>query len=107
MSESAAELRRHPRVRAAWRVAVVMPGGKTISRETIDVSPFGVKVRLDGGVGPGTPARLRLQPPDRRPLALDAIVWRADSDGPVFVFINVSGDNLQRLKSLVDSHRGA
>jgi len=101
------ELRRHPRVRASWRVAVETPGGKAITRETIDISPYGVKVRLDESLGLGTTARLRLQPPDRRPMSLASTVWRADSDGPVFVFVNISGDDLQRLKALVDNHRGA
>jgi hypothetical protein len=107
MSAPTAELRRHPRVRASWRVAVDIQGGKAITRETIDISPYGVKVRLDEGLGLGTTARLRLQPPDRRPLILESTVWRADSDGSVFVFVNISGDDLQRLKALVDDHRGA
>ena len=106
MSESTAELRRHPRVRASWRVAVEMPGGKAMTRETIDVSPYGVKVRLDEGMGPGTMVRLRIRPPDQRPLNLESIVWRADTDGRVFVFVNVSGDEHERLKVLVDNHRG-
>jgi len=86
---------------------VETPGGKAITRETIDISPYGVKVRLDESPGIGTTARLRLQPPDRRPMSLTSTVWRADSDGPVFVFVNISGDDLQRLKALVDNHRGA
>ena len=107
MSAPTAELRRHPRARASWRVTVEMSGGKAITRETIDVSPYGVKVRLEEGVGLGTTARLRLQTPDRRPLILESTVWRADSDGPVFVFINLSVSILQRLKALVDNQRGA
>jgi PilZ domain len=84
-----------------------MPGGKAMTRETIDVSPFGVKVRLDDGMGPGTTVRLRLLPPDRRPLNLESVVGRSDTDGRVFVFVNLSGDEHQRLKALVDHHRGA
>ena len=107
MREPTAELRRHPRVRASWRVTVEMPGSKVLARETIDLSPYGIKVRMDESLPPGTAARLRLQPADRRPLHLESIVRRADTDGPVFVFVNVSGDDVERLKALVDSQRGA
>jgi len=105
MSGHSAELRRYPRVRAAWRVALEMPGGKTLTRETIDVGPYGIKVRLEESVGPGSRVRLRFQPPDRRPINLESIVWRTDSNGPVFVFVNVPAEDFERLKSVVDDHR--
>ena len=107
MSEPPAELRRHPRVRASWRVTVETPGGKAIARESIDVSPYGIKVRMEESLEPGTTARLRVQPPDRRPLQLESIVRRTDTDGPVFLFVGVSSDDIARLKALVDGHRGA
>src|SRR5712692_12067459 len=65
MSGHSAELRRYPRARASWRVAVEMPGGRTLNRETIDVGPHGVKVRLDETVGAGSRVRLRFQPRPR------------------------------------------
>jgi len=34
-------------------------------------------------------------------------VRRADTDGPVFVFANVSRDDVERLKAAVDSHRAS
>jgi hypothetical protein len=84
-----------------------MSGSRPRMRKTVDVSPFGVKVRLKERLPDGAPARLRFSPPDRRPLQLDSIVWRSDADGPVFVFVGVSEEQLNRMKSLVDSHRGA
>jgi hypothetical protein len=33
-------------------------------------------------------------------------VWRNDSDAPVFVFVNMPDEDFERLKSLVDRHRG-
>ena len=45
--------------------------------------------------------------PDRRPLDLESIVWRNDSDGPVFVFLNMPAEDFERLKSLVDNHRSS
>ncbi|PYM49479.1 MAG: hypothetical protein DME16_08750 [Candidatus Rokuibacteriota bacterium] len=107
MSGHSAELRRYPRARASWRVAVEMPGGRTVNRETIDVGPHGVKVKLDESVGAGSRVRLRFQPPDRKPLDVESIVWRNDSDGPVFVFVNMPDEDFERLKSLVDEHRGS
>jgi hypothetical protein len=102
-----ADLRRHPRARASWRVAVTMGMGKAVQQQTIDVSPYGVKVKLDDSVRPGTVALLRLNPPDRQPLELQSVVLRSDPDGPVFVFVNLADDDLRRLKALVDDHRGA
>jgi hypothetical protein len=86
---------------------VELPGGRALSRETIDVSPYGVKVKLDGDMEPGTAARLPPKPPDRRPLDLRSVVGRADTDGHVLLFVDVSGDELERLKTLVDDHRRA
>src|SRR5207244_5502585 len=100
MSGHSAELRRYPRARASWRVAVEMPGGRTVNRETIDVGPHGVKVKLDESVGAGSRVRLRFQPPDRKPLDVESIVWRNDSDGPVLVFVTMSDKTLVRYQSL-------
>src|SRR5438552_10181183 len=107
MSGHSAELRRYPRARASWRVAVEMPGGRTVNRETIDVGPHGVKVKLDESVGAASRVRLRFQPPDRKPLDVESIVWRNDSDGPVFVFVNMPDGDSERLKSPVAEHRGS
>jgi hypothetical protein len=76
-------------------------------RNTIDMSPFGMKVRFDAPLRAGTDARLNLSAPGQRPLAIKAIVWRMDPDGPVFVFIGVARDDFIQLKLLVDSYRGA
>ncbi|HYB44212.1 MAG TPA: PilZ domain-containing protein [Candidatus Methylomirabilis sp.] len=108
MSEPRADLRRYPRARVAWKVIVDMPdlpGGRPRMRRTVDFSPYGMKVRLDERLPEGIDAHLRLSVPDRRPLEIRAIVWRSDANGPVFVFVGVSPDELVRMKSLVDSYR--
>ena len=107
MAEAPADLRRYPRCRAAWTVIVDTPGRPPRTRRTVDFGPFGVKVRLPDRLRHGAPARLRLSTPDRRALLVNAIVWRSDPDGHVFVFVGVSPDDLARMKGLVDSHRGA
>jgi hypothetical protein len=71
----------------------------------VDVSPFGVKVRLDGPLLNGVAARLRLATPDRQPLEVRAVALRVDADGPVFVFVGVDDDLVARMKALVDSYR--
>src|SRR5439155_23651889 len=85
------DLRRHPRARVTWPVTVEA-GDKSFDLETINLSPFCAKVRLDDPpFEPGTQAQLRFRPPGGRPLDVLAIVWRADPDGPAFFFIGVEG----------------
>jgi PilZ domain len=99
--------RRYPRARVAWKVIIDMPGRRPRMRKTVDFSPWGVKVRLDERLPEGATARLRLSAPDRLPLQVNAVVHRSDADGPVFVFVGVDEAQVARMKSLVDTHRGA
>jgi hypothetical protein len=62
---------------------------KVFHRQTVDVSPIGAKVRLDQPLPVGAPAKLRIDPPDGHRLDVDAIVWRADADGPAFFFVGL------------------
>ena len=90
--ENEPDLRRHPRANVRWPVTVES-GDRRMALETMNVSPFGAKVRLDEPVFElGMPAHLRIEPPDRRPLDVQAIVWRRDPDGSAFFFIGVEGD---------------
>ena len=106
MHEPRADLRRYPRARVAWKAIVEVPGDRPRMHRTVDFSPFGAKVRLDERLPDGASARLRLSTPDGRPLQVKAIVWRNDADGPAFVFVGVSEEELGRMKSLVDAYRG-
>jgi PilZ domain-containing protein len=73
----------------------VESGDRRLDLETIDLSPCGVKVRLDRPVFElGMPAHLHFDPPDGRPLDVHAIVWRWDPDGSAFFFIEVEGDEI-------------
>jgi len=61
---------------------------------TINLSPFGAKVRLDEPVFElGMPAQLHFSPPGGRPLDVHAIVWRTDPDGSAFFFIGIAGED--------------
>lgn len=86
MNEDSADLRRHPRSSVAWPVTVEA-GGRTYDRQTVNLSPIGAKIRLEAPLKVGSTARLRFRPPQGRPLDVEAIVWRADTDGPAFFFV--------------------
>jgi hypothetical protein len=83
------ELRRYPRVQVSWP-AIVETSDRMLRTETVNVSAFGAKVRLDEPLTEGTLATLHLEPPQGRPLGVRAIVWRTDADGPAFFFIEPS-----------------
>lgn len=87
------DLRRHPRASVCWPVTV-KSGDRQLDLETINLSPFGAKVRLEvPAFELGTPAHLHFEPPQGRPLDVHAIVWRRDPDGSAFFFIGVEGDD--------------
>lgn len=85
------ELRRHPRARVSWPV-IVEAGNRLFHLQTINLSPFGAKVYLKDQLEVGTQAQLHFRPPEGRPLDVQAIVWRADPDGPAFFFIGVRAE---------------
>jgi hypothetical protein len=93
MDDRMADLRRHPRSKVAWPVTVEA-GGRSFERHTVNLSPIGAKVRLEAELPVGSNARLRFRPPQGQPLDVDAIVWRADSDGPAFFFVSVDDDSV-------------
>jgi PilZ domain len=87
------DLRRHPRARVSWPVTVEVDDQR-LQLEAVNLSPFGAKLKLeDSTLRPGTPALLRFLPPGGRPLDVQAIVWRIDSDGPAFFFIGVDAQD--------------
>ncbi len=88
MTGEPADLRRQPRSSISWPVTVES-GGRFFDRQTVNLSPLGAKVRLEEHLKVGSPARLRFRPPQGRPVDVDAIVWRADKDGPAFFFVTL------------------
>lgn len=95
MSDQMADLRRHPRSKVAWPVTVEA-GGRRFERQTVNLSPIGAKVQLEEELPVGSNARLRFRPPQGQPLDVDAIVWRADSDGPAFFFVSVDDESIRQ-----------
>lgn len=89
MIERRPDLRRHPRAQVSWPVTVEA-ADQRFDLETLNLSPFGAKLRSnDMSFEPGTPAQLQFRPPGGRPVAVQAIVWRTDPDGPAFFFVGV------------------
>ena len=80
------ESRRRPRTKVSWPV-IVEVGDRVLHGETVDVSQFGVKVRLAERLLDATLAKLHITPSEGCPVDAQAIVWRMDEDGPVFLFL--------------------
>src|SRR5262245_59774442 len=97
------DLRRHPRASVSWPVTI-RSGDQELALETINLSPFGAKVRLEAPAFElGTPAHLHFEPPHGRPLDVHAIVWRRDPDGSAFFFIGVEGEDVSFPFDVVSS----
>ncbi len=93
MRERPADCRRHPRVQVTWPVTVDT-GDSLFHLETLNLSLFGAKLRLDSPpLKPGVLARLHFRPPVGSPLEVLAIVWRTDPDGLAFFFVSVESSD--------------
>lgn len=100
--------RRYPRVEVSWTITLENGARSEWQGEMVVLSPFGAKVRL-GMAEPGPPegsiVRLQFAPPDGEspiPMSVKTIVWRADRDGLILVFLDLSPPEFHRIKSLVD-----
>ena len=80
------ESRRRPRTKVNWPVVVELDD-RVLHGETVDVSQFGVKVRLGERLEDASLVTLHLNPPQGCPVDARAIVLRTDNDGPVFLFL--------------------
>jgi len=69
-----------------WPVTVEV-GNRILHGQTLDVSQSGVKVRLAERLPDATLARLHIAPPEGCPIDAQAVVWRMDAEGPVFLFL--------------------
>jgi CheY-like chemotaxis protein len=77
---------RRPRFKISWPVTVNVDN-RLLQGEALDVSSFGVKVRLEERLEDTTVVTLHLNPPHGNPLDIQAILWRTDDDGLVFFFL--------------------
>lgn len=105
------DARRYPRAQAEWDVTVETPGSRSKKGKLMGLNPFGAKLRLRSrqpGPPEGTTIQLRFAPSHGEPpLTTKGLVWRTDSDGQAIVFINLSTNDFQRLRTLVNSPAGS
>ena len=93
-----ADVRRHPRVDVSWP-GVVRTNGHQLEVRTVNVSVRGAKVEPRQTLEAGVLTQLCLELPDDPPLAVPAIVWRADPDGLAFFFMDDIPVNLSRYSA--------
>ncbi len=99
--------RRSARLTVSLEVTVDQPEGAPLLGESVDLSPFGLKMRLAARVQPNGVVRLLFSPPDgAAPISVLSVVVREDPDGPALSFVNLTQPDFQRLKRLVDARHG-
>jgi hypothetical protein len=77
--------RQYPRTRVSWPI-VVQAGASRYLTSSLDISPFGAKVRIKTHLKLGTSVQLEVMPSEGPPLRVGAMVWRVDRDGLAFLF---------------------
>ena len=96
--------RRYPRVEVSLDVKVQQAAAGVSRGRSVDLSPFGVKLRSAGEVESGGTVRLSFSPPDGDPLiSVQSFLVRKDPDGQAFTFVNLTNPDFVRLKKFVDS----
>ena len=96
--------RRYHRVEVSLEVKVEEPMAGQLKAQSVDLSPFGLKLRSAAQVQPGSTVRLSFRPADGEPLiSVQSLLVRKDSDGQAFTFINLMNPDFQRLQKFVDA----
>lgn len=95
--------RRYPRVKVSLDVTLEDLAGGQWQGQSVDLSPFGLKVRSPAAAEPGRTMRLSFSPAGEARITVLSLLVRKDSDGQAFAFINLMGDDFQRLRQFVDS----
>ena len=100
------DTRRHARNKVNWLV-VIENGIRGIPAETVNVSPYGAKLKVGDRLELGTEVKLNIRPPGRLPYDARAIVWRIDRDGVALLFLGVNHQQIPvASKPLVAAPRG-
>ncbi len=96
--------RRYPRVEVSLEVRVDEPTAGQLRAQSVDLSPFGLKLRSAAQVPPGGTVRLSFRPADGEPLiSVQSLLVRKDFDGQAFTFVNLTNPDFQRLQKFVDA----
>lgn len=96
--------RRYARVPAVFPVRIMEYSGAEWLGMSVDISPFGIKARSEGGLKEGDTGKLHFTPPDGPPsLTLLSVLVRVDPDGQAFCFVNLTKAEFQRMSAVVQS----
>ncbi len=96
--------RRYPRVQVSLEVKVDRSAASESRSQSVDLSPFGLKLRSATEAEPGATVRLSFRPSDVDPLiSVQSLLVRSDPDGQAFTFVNLTDPDFQRLRKFVDS----
>jgi hypothetical protein len=101
--------RRSPRVDAELDINLAAEAPRYWQGKTINLSTIGVKVALPATASQppwGTSVQLRLAGADGQPpISLKGLVWRREPDTTAFLFVELSREQLERLRAFVESLR--
>jgi hypothetical protein len=85
--------RNNRRASVSWTVFARFRGQR-LRFHTVDVSARGAKLRPRGELQPGQSLTLQFVKPNGRPVRMEAMVWRVDSDGLGVFFLGTAPDSL-------------
>jgi CheY-like chemotaxis protein len=96
------ERRRVPRASVALPVQVRERDGTEWETTSVNLSPLAMKVRSAGATRPGATVELSFAAPGRdQRIKATSLLVRADLDGYVFYFLNLTTEHVERLTDLV------
>lgn len=96
--------RRYPRVKAALDITMEDLAGDRWEGQSVDLSPFGVKVRSVAKLDPGRIVRLSFaMAAGEARISVLSLLVRRDADGQAFAFVNLTSPDFTRLRQFVDS----
>lgn len=96
--------RRYARVPAVFPVRIMEYAGSEWLGSSLDISPFGMRLRSDANLKEGATVKLHFTPPDGPPsVTLLSVLVRLDPDGQAFYYVNLTKAEFQRLQSIVQA----
>lgn len=99
--EDRVERRRSPRVSLVLPVQVTEYSGLEWETYSMNLSQFGIKIRMASDIRAGAAAKLSFTPPDGgAAIHVMSLLVREDYDGYAFYFVNLTGGEFQRLALL-------
>jgi CheY-like chemotaxis protein len=96
--------RRYARVPAVFAVHLMGYTGAEWLGTSVDLSPFGMRVRSDAALAEGATVKLHFTPPDGPPsLTVLSVLVRLDPDGQAFNFVNLTRAEFERMSAIVQA----